>query len=162
MLLSLCLFVYESVCQEAKPLKQLKLSFITPSSLSSPPPSLGWHKIFFELYINHFQVDWMFLLLRYCFVIFHIDLNLGPDTPNKVTNKSPSATTGLESLSMIAAGLWLVTLLGVSAAGFCTMCEITKQYLNKIIQSNRKCLIYRSEKFLRQHTGHYEWYNTFR
>ena len=51
---------------------------------------------------------------------------------------------------MIAAGLWLVTLLGVSAAGFCTMCEITKQYLNKIIQSNRKCLKYRSEKFLRQ------------
>ena len=36
---------------------------------------------------------------------------------------------------MMAAWLWLVTLLGVSAAGFCTMWEITKQYLNKIIQS---------------------------
>ena len=52
----------------------------------------------------------------------HIDLNLGPDTPNKVTNQ----------------------------AGFCTMCEIAKQYLNKIIQSTRKCLKYRLEKFLRQ------------
>ena len=45
-----------------------------------------------------------------------------------------------ESLSMRAAQLWLVTLLGVSVAGFCTMWEITKQYLNKIIQSTRKCL----------------------
>ena len=34
------------------------------------------------------------LLLTYCFVIFHIDLILGPDTPNKVTNQSPAATTG--------------------------------------------------------------------
>ena len=107
--------------------------------------SIGWRKNFSELYFRHFQIDWM-LLLIYCFVIFHIDLNLGPDTSHKVINQSPAPNTG----PMRASGLWLVTLLGVSTAGFCTMCEITKQYLNKIIQSNRKCLKYRSEKFLRQ------------
>ena len=92
--------------------------------------AVGCWKNFSKLYFSHFQIDWM-LLLRYCFVIFHIDLNLGPDTPNKVTNQSNYWTN--ESLSMIATGLWLVTLLGVSAAGFCTMSEITKQYLKKII-----------------------------
>ena len=55
--------------------------------------TLGWPENFSELYFIHFQVDWM-LLLRYSFVIFHIDLNLGLDTPNKVTNQSPVATTG--------------------------------------------------------------------
>ena len=54
---------------------------------------VDWRKNFSELYISHFKVDWM-LLLRYCFVIFHLDLNLGLDTPNKVTNQSPAATTG--------------------------------------------------------------------
>ena len=49
---------------------------------------------------------------------------------------------------MIAAGLWLVTLLGVSAAGFCTMWEITKKYLNKIIQSTGKWLKYGLGNFL--------------
>ena len=47
-------------------------------------------KKFSERYFSHFQIDWM-LLLRYCFAIFHIDLNLGLDTPNKVTNQSPAA-----------------------------------------------------------------------
>ena len=41
-----CPFVCPSVCQEAKPLKQLKIFFISPSSLPSPPPSSHFHHTF--------------------------------------------------------------------------------------------------------------------
>ena len=93
--------------------------------------ALGWHKNFSELYISHFQVDWM-LLLRYGFVIFHINLNLGPDNPNKVTNQSPAAITG-----PMRASVWLP--LGSDWFFWrCprlvfVLCEKLQTYLNKII-----------------------------
>ena len=48
-----------------------------------------------------------------------------------------------------AAGLWLVTLLGVSRPRIRSMWKITKQYVNKSIQPAWKWLKYSSEKFLR-------------
>ena len=97
---------------------------------------IGWLKNFSKLFFSHFLINWM-ILMKYCFVISHIVQNPAADTPNKVTNQSPAA---------IILRLWLVT----SRPRFRSMWKITKQYINKSIQSIWKCLKYSSEKFLRQ------------
>ena len=61
------------------------------------------------------------ILLRYCFVISHIVQNPAADTPNKVTNQSPAAIILRLSSPVVADGLLLVTLLGVSGPRFRSM-----------------------------------------
>ena len=118
---------------------------------------LKWRKNFSELYISHFQVDWM-LLLRLFFCNFSHRPKPRPGYPYQGNQSEPSGNYWTnQSLSMIAAGLSLVTLLGVSAAGFCTMWEITKQYLNKIIQSTRKWLC--CANIFRTKSGHPRTYH---
>ena len=76
-------------------------------------------------------MNWLIDLIEILFCDF--SQNPAMDTPNQ----SEPRVNHTEALigPVVAAGLWLVTLLGVSRPRFRSMWKITKQYLNKSIQS---------------------------